>query len=151
MYILAWLSRHNVIMPINMGTLLQLSPVSQLGRNLAGLFWLAKQLWVWHMPVYAVLWYYSDVLFDAKCDTDNAGELLETPTKLGCRILTENKGNPAPTNSRTYTGWKNRLKTTPRRRAANFSNKLYKCVWRLKSNFLSHEIFVIDCKTCHIF
>ena len=46
------------------------------------------------MPVYAVLWYYSDVLFDAKCDTDNAGELLETPTKLGCRILTENKGNP---------------------------------------------------------
>ena len=70
----------------------------------------------------------SDVLFDAKCDTDNAGELLETPTKLGCRILTENKGNPAPTNSRTYTGWKNRLKTPPRRRAANFSNKLYKCV-----------------------
>ena len=34
------------------------------------------------------------MLFDAKCDTDNAGELLETPTKLGCRILTENKGNP---------------------------------------------------------
>ena len=26
------------------------------------------------------------MLFDAKCDTDNAGELLETPTKLGCRI-----------------------------------------------------------------
>ena len=57
----------------------------------------------------------SDVLFDAKCDTDNAGELLEVPTKLRRSILTENKGNPAPKNSRTYTGWNNRLKTTRRR------------------------------------
>ncbi len=29
----------------------------------------------WYRPT-------SDMLFDAKCDTDNAGELLETPTKL---------------------------------------------------------------------
>ena len=126
-------------MPINMGTLLllQLSVVTvsptlslsaELGRNLGGLFRLANDCGPYTCQ-FTQCYDTSDALFDAKFDTDNAGELLETPTELRCSILMENKGNPASNNSRTYTaGWKNRLKTTRQRRAANFSNKLYKCV-----------------------
>ena len=87
MYILAWLSRHNVIMPINMGTLLQLSPTGHLSVSVS---WV--EIWLAYFDSlnncecdtscqFTQCYGTSDVLFNAKCDTDNAGELLETPTK----------------------------------------------------------------------